>query len=937
MEWSDGELSMNYKTDIDYELLSKDLSDAEIVKYIKSNFYEDGKSSKDLSVIYKFLKLVHRLNNINPSNEQLVYILNNKKRVLCEACAGAGKTTMSYYRMIMFNAFYNIPSDKMLSLCYNKHASDKVEKEYAKIARSINNAIGSSGYIGTKIHAYTIHAWCSIWIKEYLQKFGLQQLNILEENEQISRLSSEIDRFNKKRDNPVNYTEATVVSLLQLYNFVCETLTMEQPEKWYSKFEDLHQFKATDLQQIMKSYDKIKKLIKRVDYSDLLKYMYVLVCDSEIVKRIRLNYKFIVVDEWQDVTPAMSRIIEKLVNGSEELGIPPYSDCYLTVIGDGDQSIYGFRGTDSDNCIKFRDNYNVPGLENEVCVTSMSINRRCKSVILSKAREIITSLTRRIQKPLNCIHDGGNIETYCYISESDEISKVVSILNRYKDELYDTCICYRNTSSSSYISTILLSKHIPFRVVRGIKPFADLYTTTINDLLNMLSNPNVPGYARKVLYKVLPKGKGFTKEYINKEISKHIEARSKSSRDNYVEEKYFWDYDFTPGKNQKGFAEAINILKMASDQCISGKAMFVYMPVVINLVSMYYFNNIYNMFYKDKISEEYISYVKRYYSCNLSYVEFKAKHKKDIEFLRENEKTGVYLTTMHGLKGLEFKNVIVMDLHDGIFPGTDLKGAINEEDLERAENEARRLFYVTVTRAKDNLHLMFSDTQPSRYIRYFKPEEHLEALYRQKSENSDSKFMSSREYSNYISDNVSKTSLIGTDYDTGDFILTEDLDDTQSVVIERNLDVKITSDKPENFANVKMYDKLPSEDNFTSEFNFVEANVDRSGTTDKAESIIDFNTADSDITDFDFDISDDSGEFELDFDVEDDNSGEPELDFDVEEDNLGESELDFDVEDDNSGESNSNESVDLVKKTPYDDIRATKPRLASILDILSDN
>lgn len=929
-------MSINYKTDIDYELLSKNLTDAEIASYIKSNFYKEGRSKKDFMAMFKFLKLVHRLNGIQPSSEQLVYILNNKKRVLCEACAGAGKTTMSYYRMIMFNAFYNIKSDKMLSLCYNKHASDKVENEYADIARSINTAIGSSGYIGTKIHAYTVHAWCKVWVEEYLSKFKLTRLNIADESEQLKLVSSELQRFNKKRDNPINYSDSTVSSMLQLYNFACETLTQEQPEAWYYRFDELHQYKAHELVQIMANLDKYKKLVKKVDYNDLLKYMYELVCDPEIVKRIRSNYQFIMVDEWQDITPAISRIIEKLVNGSEELGIPPYPECYLTVIGDGDQSIYGFRGTDSDNCIKFRDNYTLTGYEDEVCVTSMSINRRCKSVILDKARDVITSLSRRIQKPLNCIHEGGNIETYEYVTEADEIDKVIALLEKHKDELYDTCICYRNTSSSSYISTILMDRHIPFRVVRGLQPFADLYTTTLNDLLNMLSNPKIPEYAKKVLYKVLPKGKGFTREYLNKEIDKYIEERKKASRDYYVEEKNFWEFDFTPGENQRGFAEAIELLKKASAQCMSGKAMFVYMPSMIQLVSLYYLNSIYKLFYKDKISDEYIEYVKRYYSCNLSYIEFREKYKKDLEFIKENESTGVYLTTMHGLKGLEFKNVIVLDLHDRIFPGTDLKNVgMSEDELEKAENEARRLFYVTVTRAKDNLYLMFNKNQPSRYIRYFVEEEHLAQLYKQQQTNvEDTPFMSSKEYAasvnnsgtvdSNVKDKAPMSNLGGTDFDSSGFILTEDLTETQSIVIERNLDVKITQSAPLNENNVKTYDRLPSNEPFKNDFDIAEVDFDFDSDTD-----LDFDTGSSDALDFDTGSSD-----TLNFDTEgtsnsDSNLG---LDFDVDSDGIS----DFDADPVSTTSLFDEEEPVKEKPTAYDDIRATKPRLASILDILTN-
>jgi DNA helicase-2/ATP-dependent DNA helicase PcrA len=722
--------NVNYKTDIDYDLLLKDLTDEQLMGYIQKNFLVEGRLNKPFKNVYKFLKIVCNLSKIQPSNEQMVYILNNNKRVLCEACAGAGKTTMSYFRLIVFNAFYNIDSNKMLGLCYNKHAADSFDAGYNKIARQLNLALGASGHIGSKIRAYTIHAWCKVWVDEYKSKWRYNTLNLIDENDQQRIISSEITRFNSKLKKPFVITDSTILSFVQLYNYVNETLSINTPEKWYPHYPNLHMFTANDLIQIMNNVSKYKKLMKMLDFGDLLNHMYELVCDPKIMERIRNNYEFIIVDEWQDVTPAMSRIIELIMQGDESLGIPPYKDGYLTVIGDGDQAIYSFRGTDSDNCIKFRSLYGTYGLQDEVKITSMSINRRCKSKILEKARDVITSLSKRIQKPVNYLTEGGNVEVHTFNSEQQQAQKVVDILKKYQNEYYNTCVCYRSMSSSSYISMELLRQRIPFNVVRGVQPFEDIYTSSLDDILRLLENPKIPEYAIKVLYKVLPKGKFFGKEAINREVKEFIERKRQSNRNNFVEDKNFWEYNFTSGRQQQGFNEAMTVLRLASESCQHGKFMLVYMPAVIQLFKRYYFDNMLNTVYRGKISDEFIKYVEDYYCCNKSYQTFKKKLNEDKEYIRDNKNNGVYLTTMHGLKGLEFKNTIIIDLDDNKFPGVDLnEDGMTEEQLEEAESEARRLFYVAITRAKDNLHLLFHRTRPTRYIRYFIENENLAKVY----------------------------------------------------------------------------------------------------------------------------------------------------------------------------------------------------------------
>ena len=130
---------MTYKTDLDYNLIDKpNLTDEELLKYIEENFFDKSLTKWSLKNIYVFLQILCKLEKVEPSVEQLIYILCNHKRLLNEACAGAGKTTMSKYKMAIANQCYGIRGADILAIAYNTHAAEDVKQKYTSLARKLN-------------------------------------------------------------------------------------------------------------------------------------------------------------------------------------------------------------------------------------------------------------------------------------------------------------------------------------------------------------------------------------------------------------------------------------------------------------------------------------------------------------------------------------------------------------------------------------------------------------------------------------------------------------------------------------------------------------------------------------------------------------------------------------------------------------------------------
>lgn len=735
-----------YRTDLDYSIIDKpNLSDAELLRYIEDNFFDYKGGPWKLDKIYQFVKIICRLEKVQPSIEQFIYILCNKDRLLNEACAGAGKTTMSKYRMLIANACYGIPGNQILAIAYNQHAARDIEEKYQLSVRRINDELrpkrnakqapnqrskGSSAFhLDSDIKCSTFHSWCLTWVTEYRSRYKVitsTKLDLLDESKEIQFMRSVLERFLKKHERKDVYlNDSMVTNLIALNNWIRETLTEEDPQAWFisSTRTDLGMFSPTDLNEIFANYKMFKRLSMKFDYQDLVMYMYELLCDPTVINRVRSVYRYIVIDEYQDITPSMLRIIKLLFEGDESLGIPRFDDGTLVCIGDGDQSIYGFRGTDSENCIRFKQDY-----PNGI-ITAMSINRRCDAKILDYARRIIESNTNRILKPIRGLHDGGNVLVRFYNDEVDEITQLIDYL-RGVPNLRRTCICYRNLLSSQFLVVKLLESGIPFNTKRGLEPYSDMYSRSIEDLFYLLEHPTNLDYARKTIYKFVPRGPGFTKEKLKEIYDKHEKELKNSRRGDYVQPKSFWEHDFSEWGTQRGFKEALVNLYKAHIAIKKNEKMSIFMPDILNQLKKYYIDALRKSFLSDKLGDAYIRFIERHYSQNFDYKSFRKEQTRLLDNLRKNKESGCVITTMHGLKGLEFDNVIVIDLEDNLYPGNELKNNnLSEAQREKIEWEARRLLYVTVTRAKHNLLMYFKQTGPSRYLKFFLESDDLNTMY----------------------------------------------------------------------------------------------------------------------------------------------------------------------------------------------------------------
>jgi DNA helicase-2/ATP-dependent DNA helicase PcrA len=465
------------------------------------------------------------------------------------------------------------------------------------------------------------------------------------------------------------------------------------------KFKDLG-VELPVVEKCFERYEAAKKLKRKYDYCDMLIKVYNLLSTDEDAKHmVQRYYDYVIVDEVQDFTPIMWKLLQLFVDD----GTP------LTCIGDEDQLIYYFRGASIQELLHFENNFSGGR------VYTLTQNRRCRKKILDEALFAVSENTLRFDKSLIGTKDGGSVELIPYNSLDGQIINVVERLKKMTpDEQRDSVICFREQMCSQLLAEMLEENNVPYNSLQNVLPMShELYRHVI-DVLGALEMP----YDREAsiqLYKVLPCKKSEIFKIFGYDAEHHKFSTEETHR-------HFAEYDYGRLMQMSGFAEAMQRLIEISS-IITTAPMSSYFGDVYKMLCKYFWN-----FKKSqkamKVSDDYDDLfeerVKRFFSSSQTFGDFLDEYSKRMSICRNNNasKAGVTISTFHGLKGLEFKHVYVVFLDDRIFPNFPLirsRQYPQNIELELKESETR-LWYVVLTRAIDDLHLYYSKSNPSYYV-----------------------------------------------------------------------------------------------------------------------------------------------------------------------------------------------------------------------------
>lgn len=589
----------------------------------------------------------------NEAQEEVIHNVYGQTIVI--ACPGSGKTTTLLRRINYMIKDEHINPSEIVMITFTKAAADEMRERFAK------NYGKNKGVLFC-----TIHAFCFMLLK----KFGKYENDAVLTN--ASDIIFEQIKFNSKITDKMQFVADILTDISVIKNNEIKP----------SEFDEFD-IKCCDdkkiFLQIFKNYEKVKYEQGKLDFDDILIETYkMLKNNKEILDYVRDMYGYIHVDEYQD-TNYLQRNIIYLIAGDNG---------NLTVVGDDDQSIYAFRGARPEIMLNFKKDYPYA---KEIY---MSTNYRSDSDILKYAGNLIAFNKKRFKKDIiACSKNKGKIQHKSFETKEDEVSYVTSRIKQLIEKGInpnDIAILYRTNSQSIPYADGLMSKNIPFKCNENIaskyshwifKDIASYYRMahgrgTQSDYLNTVNHPQ--RYMSKVnvkkckievddMFRVLnnPNQEEWKNE---KQLDNIIHYVSILKRLSSIDEPLkFLDYMLRLGDYGDFIDSYSEFRNMDSNDLLS--------------VWRAYENDIKSK--NIKTFADWSNYANRY---NLMFNK------------QRNERNGVCLSTMHKSKGLEWKYVFIIDCVEGITPS---KKAETIDDIE----EERRLFYVAMTRAKNDLTL----------------------------------------------------------------------------------------------------------------------------------------------------------------------------------------------------------------------------------------
>jgi len=520
-------------------------------------------------------------------------------------------------------------------------------------ALDMKNRFESEGDI--KSNFMTIHAFCYLIIRNYYKKTH-RKLKILESD-------NEYNKYNLIQQ--IYYDiNGKVMSSEDLKNFFIEIGYMKNS---MADISYLKKSQVKNIEKIYKAYEDFKKQKSYIDFDDMqIIALIILNQNYKLLRLVKNKYKYIQLDEGQDTSLLQFKIIEKIVHPENN----------LMVVADDDQSIYSFRAAEPDYLLNFKSIY-----PNAKLIT-MNENHRSQANIVKAANNFIIQNQKRYTKNL---FTSKNATSKVYKKYAKDSKDSFSYILKNIDPNKTNAIVFRNNISALNLISFLMEKDIDFTINNPSIDFFD--SKILSDMVNIINFSkdfyNVELFS-EIYYMV--------NTYLSKEEIEKLDLKAI----NYTVFDYLHEYI----SDEKAYGllrkekEFKNLRTMNLDKQIS----YIYNKMgyrdYIKMFSNKYYEVVIN---KDLYVESMINFTKDLKDLN----EFYKKIEEFERILNKNNESNIILSTIHKSKGLEYDNVFIIDLVKGEFPLI-----YDYKNRENCLEEERRMFYVAMTRARDNLHLI---------------------------------------------------------------------------------------------------------------------------------------------------------------------------------------------------------------------------------------
>ena len=637
-------------------------------------------------------------NMLDKLNErQKEAVLATEGPVLVLAGAGSGKTTVLVNRIAYMISEKHIRPWNILAITFTNKAAremkDRIERLLGDTAKDM--------WIGT------FHSVCVRILRSCIDLLGYSRDFVIYDTADTKTVMKECLR--ELDIDEKSFPVRNVLSIISnAKNDLMDAATFENVYK--------SDYRMSIIAKIYYRYQTKLRKNNAVDFDDIiLNTVKILSENPDVLSKYQDKFRYILVDEYQDTNNSQYLLINLLAQANRN----------LCVVGDDDQSIYKFRGANIGNILNFEDDYS------DVQKITLDQNYRSTQNILDAANSVISNNKGRMGKSLWTSNgDGNRVYVYTGTNEYDEARYIARQIKKHFDEqgsFSDCAILYRTNAQSRVIEEMLMRESVPYKVLSGLRFYDRKEIKDIIAYLRVVYNPNddvslariINEPKRKIGNATLEKARNIARE---KETSLYDVI---SHADDYPEFK-------TAIKKLLSFSEIIQSLIKLKDtvtiEDLTGRILndTGYMPALVmedttesktRIENLGEFISVITEFEKNEETGNTLGE----FLENISLV-------SDIDGYDENEDSAV-LMTIHSAKGLEFPIVFLSGLEEGLFPG--MRSMESDDDIE----EERRLCYVAITRAKEQLYItktisrtIHGKTMPTTASRFFKeiPVEYLE-------------------------------------------------------------------------------------------------------------------------------------------------------------------------------------------------------------------
>ena len=619
--------------------------------------------------------------NATVNEAQSKAIIHREGPMLVLAGPGSGKTLVITQRIKYLIEEHQVKPENILVITFTKAAALEMQKRFLTMTenRIYPVCFGTFHAIFFQILKQTYSFDTSSIIKESQKKILIKEV-IETISEQLKQQNEQSWLLLKEQEETGEYIQRLLSEISKVKN------SGILPREYKSEVISSQIF-----DYIYQEYNRKMSMAKKVDFDDMVLLCYQLLKQRpEVLKLWQERFQYILIDEFQDINPLQYKIIQMLASPQNN----------LFIVGDDDQAIYGFRGSDPEIMLHFQEDY--PDAEQVL----LNVNYRSKSDIVESASRLIQHNKKRFEKQVvaqNTEKDGVRV---CYFESRQEQSKnIVSLIQQYMKQpgaqYKDIALIYRTNTHATITAEKLLKENIPFQmkektgniydsvVAKDIIAYLQyaLYQKDIKAFYRIMNRP-----VRYIRRDTVPM-KTFTmqelirnnqdKSYVIQNITrfyehlKFIKGMSPYAAVNFIRkgigyDEYLREKAKEIGASLKKWEEELQLLQESA-------AAF------------------------DTL-EEWLFHIDHY--------------EEELERGKREKEDAVHIVTMHGSKGLEWPVVIIPDVNEGHVPH---KKAVTDEELE----EERRMFFVAMTRAKEKLFLFSvkekeaGNILPSRYIYEF--------------------------------------------------------------------------------------------------------------------------------------------------------------------------------------------------------------------------